>query len=283
MLARRLAGLLPDLDPETALQTTMIHSAAGAPLPAAGLVTRPPFRAPHHTSSIGALVGGGGHQHRPGEISLAHGGVLFLDEMGQFAPKSLDGLREALETGQVMVGRVEQLRVPMPAEFQLIGATNPCPCGGGGPGDCRCDERARDRYINRLSGPLLDRFDLRIAVDRPQVADMLDGPRGESTAEVAERVGLARRVAVERAGGLNATLDDQQLDELAPLDEGATAALRDELERGRLTARGYHRVRRVARTLADLAGHRGRIGEGHVRGALSMRARVGLSAVEQAA
>ncbi len=283
MLARRLSGLLPDLGPDVALQTTMVHSAAGAPLPAAGLVTRPPFRAPHHTSSIGSLVGGGGHQHRPGEISLAHGGVLFLDEMGQFAPTSLDGLREALETGQVMVGRVEQQRVPMPARFQLIGATNPCPCGGGGPGACQCDERTRTRYTSRLSGPLLDRFDLRVAIERPDVADMLDGPRGESTAEVAERVALARRVAFERAGALNATLDDQQLAELAPLDDEATAVLREQLELGRLTARGYHRVRRVARTMADLAGRHGPLAESDVRGALLMRARFGHSAVEQAA
>ena len=283
MLARRLPGLLPDLSPDVALQTTMVHSAAGAPLPASGLVTRPPFRAPHHTSSVGSLVGGGGHQHRPGEISLAHGGVLFLDEMGQFAPRSLDGLREALESGQIMVGRVEQLRVPMPARFQLIGATNPCPCGGGGPGGCECDERTRARYTSRLSGPLLDRFDLRVAVHRPGVSDMLDGPPGESTADVAARVSRARRIALERSGSLNADLDDQQLSEFAPLDARASEALRDELERGRLTARGYHRVRRVARTLADLAGRDGELDEGDVASALSMRTRFGLSAVEQAA
>ena len=284
MLARRLPGLLPDLEPDVALQTTMVHSAAGAPLPPGGLVVRPPFRAPHHTSSMGSLVGGGGHQHRPGEISLAHGGVLFLDEMGQFAPKALDGLREALETGQVMVGRVEQVRTPMPARFQLIGATNPCPCGGGGrPGACECDERARQRYASRLSGPLLDRFDLRVTVRRPAVADILDGARGESTADVAARVAHARRIARERTGGLNATLDDQALEEFAPLEPGAAAVLRDELERGRLTARGYHRIRRVARTLADLGGRDGPLVEADVEGALSMRTQFGSSALEQVA
>ncbi len=284
MLAQRLPGLLPDLDAETALQVTMVHSAAGTKLPPGGLIMRPPFRAPHHSSSLGSLVGGGGHHHRPGEISLAHGGVLFLDEMGQFVPHALDGLREALETGQIMVGRVEQLRVPMPARFQLIGATNPCPCGGGAPGACECDQRARTRYTGRLSGPLLDRFDLRVALHRPDVGEILDGVPGESTAAVAARVSLARRVAIERSGRLNAALDDQLLNEIAPLDDPAAALLRSELEAGKLTARGYHRVRRVARTLADLAGERdGPISEQSVVGALGMRARVGLSAVEQAA
>jgi magnesium chelatase family protein len=285
MLARRLPGLLPDLEHDAALQTTMVHSAAGVALPPGGLVVRPPFRAPHHTSSVGALVGGGSHQLRPGEISLAHGGVLFLDEMGQFAPRALDGLREALESGQIMVGRVEQLRVPMPARFQLVGATNPCPCGGGGePGACECDVRSRTRYIGRLSGPFLDRFDLRVAVRRPDVDELLDGQPGESTASVAARVASARRVAVARNGSLNAALDDQLLDEFAPLDDAAAALIRDEIERGRLTGRGYHRVRRVARTLADLAGDHDRsIGEGHVALALGMRSRVGLSAVGQVA
>jgi magnesium chelatase family protein len=281
MLARRMSGLLPDLDRELALQATMVHSAAGVALPAGGLITRPPFRSPHHTSSIGALVGGGSHQMRPGEISLAHGGVLFLDEMGQFAPKVLDGLREALEEGQIMVGRVEQLRVPMPARFQLIGATNPCPCGGNGSSsDCHCDERSRSRYVGRLSGPLLDRFDLRVSVHRPDVGELLDGEPGESTAEVAARVAAARRFALERGGVLNGALDEHGLNEFAPLDAAAARLVRTEIERGRLTGRGYHRVRRVARTLADLAGeHEGPISEVRVAGALGMRARVGLSAV----
>ncbi len=233
-------------------------------LPNGGLITRPPFRSPHHTSSVGSLVGGGSHQMRPGEISLAHGGVLFLDEMGQFAPKVLDGLREALEEGQIMVGRVEQIRVPMPARFQLVGATNPCPCGGSGASsDCECDERSRNRYVGRLSGPLLDRFDLRVAVQRPAVTELLDGDPGESTADVAARVAQARRVAVERSGGLNAALDENALNEFAPLDIAANRLIRDEIELGRLTGRGYHRIRRVARTLADLAGSsRGRARRG---------------------
>lgn len=285
MLARRLPGLLPDLDRSLGLQATMVHSAAGVALPAGGLLTRPPFRAPHHTSSLGSVVGGGSHQLRPGEISLAHGGVLFLDEMGQFPPQVLDGLREALEDGQIMVGRVEQLRVAMPARFQLVAATNPCPCGGsGGPGDCACDERSRQRYTRRLSGPLLDRFDLRIPVHRPEVADLLDGGPGESTADVAARVRAARSLAVTGRGGLNAELDERGLNEFAPLDAEAERCIRSEMERGRLTGRGYHRVRRVARTIADLAGRSdGPIEERDVVSALGMRARVGLSAVGAAA
>ena len=284
MLARRLPGLLPDLDHGTALEATMVHSAAGVALPAEGLLRRPPFRSPHHTSSVGALVGGGSHQFRPGEASLSHGGVLFLDEMAQFAPRALDGLREALETGQVLIGRVEQERVPMPARFQLVGATNPCPCGAGAPSECRCDERSRHRYLSRLSGPLLDRFDLRVAVDRPAVDDMFDGAPGESTADVAARVSAARALAIDRSGRLNAELDDAALRLDAPLAPGAETLLRSELERGRLTGRGYHRVRRTARTLADLAGEvDGPISEGQVANALVLRARVGIDALQEVA
>jgi len=270
MLARRLPGLLPDLDHETGLEVTMVQSAAGVGSP--GLVVRPPFRAPHHTSSSAALVGGGSHMVRPGEISLAHGGVLFLDEMGQFAPAVLDTLREALETGRVSVGRVNH-HVSMPARFQLVGATNPCPCGeAGAPGVCACDERSRHRYLSRLSGPLLDRFDLRVRVSRPEVGDLLSGERGESSAEVASRVARARARAIESRGMLNADLDGEALDRWARLDEAATSLLRDEMERGRLTGRGYHRVRRVARTLADLAGCESASVNGDlVAAALSMR------------
>src|SRR5690606_21566767 len=189
------------------------------------------------------------------------------------------------EDGRIMVGRVDHLRVPIPASFQLVGATNPCPCGGGGtPGACECDERSRARYIGRLSGPLLDRFDLRVAVARPAVGELLDGAHGESTAEVAARVALARRRALERNGCLNAELDESQFQDVAVLDDGGAALLRGEIERGRLTARGYHRIRRVARTLSDLAGAVDAVvAEDFVAMAFGMRARVGASAVVQAA
>lgn len=284
MLAKRLPGLLPDLGAEVALQTTMIHSAAGAPLPAGGLIVRPPFRMPHHSSSPPSLVGGGSHALRPGEISLAHGGVLFLDELGQFPSKAVDGLREALEDGRIMVGRTETERVPLPARFQLVAATNPCPCGGGGePGACECDERARQRYIGKISGPILDRFDLRVVVRRPPVDDLFDADPGESSAEVAQRVALARRRAIERAGVLNADLDEAGIASHARVSQAAEEILRLEVERGRLTARGMHRIRRVARTLADLAGDLDVVGEAEVITALGMRSRVGHSGVRQAA
>jgi magnesium chelatase family protein len=271
MLAQRLPGLLPALDRELSLAATMVHSAAGVPLPPGGLVRRAPFRAPHHTSSVVALVGGGSSALRPGEVSLAHGGVLFLDELGEFARGALEALREPLETGTVNVARAN-VRVELPARFLLVAATNPCPCGGGPPGTCECDDVRRQRYLQRLSGPLLDRFDLRIAVHRPDVDDLLDGDGGEPSVVVAARVARARAIALERTGVLNGALSRPQLDRAAPLTPDARRLLRDELERGRLTGRGYHRVRRVARTLADLERDPpDMVGVGHLQLALSLR------------
>jgi magnesium chelatase family protein len=251
MLAQRLTGLLPPLGRSDALAATMIHSAAGAALPPGGLVISPPFRAPHHTSSVVALVGGGSSTLRPGEISLAHGGVLFLDELGEFAPSALDALREPLEEGVIRVARAA-VRAVLPARFQLVAATNPCPCGGAAPGSCECDDVGRLRYLRRLSGPLLDRFDLRVAVQRPRVDELLDPGGGEPTAAVAARVVRARRIATARARRLNAELRGEVLDQVAPLTAAAKELLRSEIERDRLTGRGYHRIRRVARTIADL-------------------------------
>ncbi len=251
MLAQRLPGLLPPLGRADSLAATMVHSAAGMSMPRGGLVVRPPFRAPHHTTSTIALVGGGSASLRPGEISLSHGGVLFLDELGEFTPAALDGLREPLEEGVIRISRAHA-RAVLPARFQLVAATNPCPCGGGPPGSCECDDVARLRYIRRLSGPLLDRFDLRVAVQRPSVDDLLDVVGGEPTALVAGRVAAARELALGRAGRLNAELHGELLDLHARLAPAALDVLRAEMERGRLTGRGYHRVRRVARTIADL-------------------------------
>ena len=162
MLARRLPGVLPDLDPADALEATRIRSAAGEDLPPGGLDLRPPWRAPHHGSSAAALVGGGSRTMRPGEVSLAHGGVLFLDELGEFAPTVLDMLRQPLEDGTVRVSRSGGF-AEYPARVLLIAAMNPCPCGGSAaPGGCRCPAAVRARYVRRVSGPLLDRFDLRV-------------------------------------------------------------------------------------------------------------------------
>ena len=274
MLASRLPGLLPPLDGPTSVQATMIHSAAGVGLPAGGLVRSAPFRAPHHSSSLVALVGGGTSQLRPGEVSLAHGGVLFLDELGEFSPSVLDALRQPLEEGAVRVARA-RASATLPARFLLVAATNPCPCGGGPPGSCVCDEASRSRYLRRLSGPLLDRMDLRVVVERPDVDDLVACGGAEPTAIVARRVAAARQRAFERAGMINAELPGDRLDEVAPLEAAAAARLRTELERQRLTGRGYHRVRRVALTLADLHGDDLPLAEDRVLEALALRVRLG--------
>jgi magnesium chelatase family protein len=274
MLAARLPGLLPPLEREDALIATRIHSAAGLTLPPGGLVREPPFRAPHHGASAVSLIGGGSSWMRPGEVSMAHSGVLFLDEMGEFPTSILDALRQPLEEAVVRVARAKA-SVTFPARFLLVGATNPCPCGEGGPaGSCRCSEVARLRYHRRLSGPLLDRFDLRVMVSRPDVRALLGGPPGESTAEVAARVAAAREIARARGVRANAELPPERLDEVAPLTAVAAGLLEEKLRSGRLSARGLHRVRRVARTVADLAGGSDVIGEEHVCLALGLRADV---------
>lgn len=274
MLARRLPGLLPDLGRAEALEVTRVHSAAGLPLPAGGLVRRPPLRAPHHGASSVSLIGGGTSWMRPGEISLATRGVLFLDELAEFPRNVLDALRQPLEEGVVRVCRA-RAAVSFPAHFQLVGAMNPCPCGEGGPpGWCRCSEAAITRYGRRLSGPLLDRFDLRMSIARPDPGDLLAGPPGESTAAVAARVAAARQLAVERGVGCNAQLPACRLDEVAGLTVAATAVLEHGLRAGTLSARGMHRVRRVARTLADLDDRTGPLTDQDVCLALQLRAEV---------
>jgi len=279
MLAARLPGLLPPLEREDALMATRIHSAAGLALPAGGLVREPPFRAPHHGASFVALIGGGSSWMRPGEVSMAHSGVLFLDEMGEFPTTILDALRQPLEEAVVRVARA-RASVSFPARFLLVGATNPCPCGEGGPaGSCRCSDAARLRYHRRLSGPLLDRFDLRVMVSRPDVRALLGGEPGESTALVAERVASVRELARARGVRANAELQAERLDDVAPLTAGASRLLEHKLRAGSLSARGLHRVRRVARTLADLAGAGHAIGEEHVCLALGLRADVVSAAV----
>ena len=272
MLARRLPGLLPPLDDAAALEATRIHSSAGVSLPPGGLVRRPPFRAPHHGASAVAVGGGGSGWMRPGEISLASGGVLFLDEMGEFDTPVLEALRQPLEEGVIRVSRAHA-SVTFPARFLLVAAMNPCPCGeGGAPGGCRCSEVARMRYRRRLSGPLLDRFDLRTEVTRPDVADLLGGPEGESTADVAARVARAREIAVARGVDANSQLSPRRLEEVAPLSDEARVVLEDALRRGRLSGRGLHRVRCVARTIADLRGAGPLLTEGDVSAALHLRA-----------
>ncbi len=273
MLAQRLPGLLPELDAETALEVMMVRSAVGESIPMGGLASMPPIRMPHHSASHVSMVGGGSANLRPGEVSLAHGGVLFLDELGEFAPSTLDALRQPLEEGVIRLSRASATAV-LPARFTLVGATNPCPCGGGPPGSCECDESALARYRRRFSGPLVDRFDVRVVVNRPGPDELLGSGTSECTALVRERVLSTRAVAIERQGVLNARLTGPMLDEFARPTTAATALLRTELETGRLSGRGLHRIRRVARTLADRDGAFGDVGDEHVALALSLRARI---------
>ncbi len=281
MLARRLPGLLPDLGTDEALAVTRVHSAAGLALPPGGLVRRPPLRAPHHGASAVSLLGGGTSLMRPGEISAAHNGVLFLDELGEFAPSVLDALRQPLEEGVIRVSRA-RASVTFPARFQLVAAMNPCPCGiGGPPGSCRCTESARARYGRRLSGPLLDRFDLRIEITRADPTELLGLDQGEPSATVLERVLVARARAMARGTATNSAVPAHRLDEVAALTPSASALLRDSLRAGVLSARGLHRVRRVARTIADLGDRAGPLTDDDVSLALQLRSepdRLGVAA-----
>ena len=256
MLARRLPGILPPLSFEEALEATTIHSVAGQLRPGAGLLTERPFRAPHHTISDAALVGGGGLP-RPGEISLAHHGVLFLDEMPEFDRRVLEALRQPVEEGRITVSRALR-SVVFPARFVLVAAMNPCPCGyyGDQKRACRCTPQQIARYGGRLSGPLRDRLDLIVEVGAVPIAALTDGRAGESSAAVRTRVLAARgRQAARKARGrVNAMLTGADLKRHAPLSPPVRQLLESSAERLHLSARGFHRIIRVARTIADLAG-----------------------------
>lgn len=269
MLASRLPGILPPLDDAAAFECAMVRSAAGEDVE--GLARTAPYRAPHHSVSLAGMVGGGGGRVHPGEVSLASHGVLFLDEMGEFAPSVLDALRQPLEEGVVRVSR-SGIAVEMPARFLLVAATNPCPCGRSEPGACRCTPSARQRYLRRFSGPLLDRFDVRVVLGRTAGEHLTSLEAGESSATVADRVQRAREIARGRQGTPNGAVPAWMIDDVAPLDAGALARMRVLLDSGSLSGRGFHRVRRVARTVADLAGHEGPLGVEHVETAVALRA-----------
>ena len=249
MLARRLATILPPLTHDEALEVTRIHSAAGH-APAGGLARTRPFRAPHHTASTAALVGGGSRRPGPGEVTLAHRGVLFLDELGEFPPQALEAMRQPLEDRVVRISR-QPFAITFPADFQLVACSNPCPCGLGPP-RCTCSDVQQTRYRRRLSAPLLDRFDLRLDVRPPEP----DAQHGESSAVVRERiVAAAARQAARYRGSpwnRNAHVPAGALAAAVPLDPDALDAWRDRIEERSLTGRGAARIRRVARTLADL-------------------------------
>ena len=258
MMAARLPGLLPPLSPAELLETSMIHSVAG--LIAKGELTRQrPFRTPHHSASMAALTGGG-LKARPGEVSLAHNGVLFLDELPEFSAQALDSLRQPLETGEVVVARANA-HIRYPARFQLVAAMNPCRCGHGGAGRGACGRapRCQADYQRRVSGPMMDRMDLVVEVPPVTAADMALPPPAEGTAEAAERVARARTIqlaraaeAGETASPLNAQASGDRLDAIADLDAPARALLSKAAEGAGLTARGWTRTLRLARTIADL-------------------------------
>ncbi|MBC7559246.1 MAG: YifB family Mg chelatase-like AAA ATPase [Dermatophilaceae bacterium] len=282
MLAERLPSLLPDLEPAQALEVTAIHSVLGA-LPESGaLIVRPPFVAPHHGASIPAIVGGGSGFIRPGAISKAHRGVLFLDEAPEFKPGVLQALRQPVESGEVVVARASGV-VRYPARFQLVLAANPCPCGHGfGKGvNCSCSPRARRDYMGKLVGPLLDRVDLQLQV-RAVARAGLFAPAGESSAEVAARVAAARSLQAERLAGTSWRLNGEVPGPMMrtgflKLPAAATLDLERALERGTLTLRGYDRVLKVAWTVTDLAGG-GTPGRDDVGVALTLRSRSAVAA-----
>jgi magnesium chelatase family protein len=268
MLAQRLPGLLPPMTSTEALESAAVHSLAGS-FKLAHWNQRP-FRAPHHSASSAALVGGGGTP-RPGEISLAHNGTLFLDELPEFQRGVLEALREPLETGQINIARAAH-RAEFPARFQLVAAMNPCPCGwlGHPAGKCRCTPDQVARYRGKLSGPLLDRIDLMLDVPAVDEADLSARGDGESSATVRARVTAARAVQIERQGKPNARLNPDEVDRHARPDEAGAQLLKQAMARLSLTARAYHRILKVARSIADLAGIE-QISSAHVAEAIHYR------------
>ncbi|PYC23430.1 ATP-dependent protease [Aquipseudomonas alcaligenes] len=273
LLASRLPGLLPPLSEEEALEVAAIHSVAShAPLTA---WPRRPFRQPHHSASGPALVGGGSRP-QPGEISLAHHGILFLDELPEFDRKVLEVLREPLESGHIVIARARD-KVRFPARFQLVAAMNPCPCGylGDPGGRCRCTPEQIQRYRAKLSGPLLDRIDLHLTVARESTSLLASSQAGESSAQVAARVSLARQRQLARQGCANAFLDLPGLQQHCRLPEADRLWLEQACERLNLSLRAAHRLLKVARTLADLEGA-SEIGRAHLAEALQYRPSSGI-------
>ncbi|MBD3688990.1 YifB family Mg chelatase-like AAA ATPase [Nanchangia anserum] len=274
MLAERLPTILPDLDDDDAIAATSIHSVAGTLGSVDALMRRPPWVAPHHSATMAAIVGGGSGIASPGAISMAHAGVLFLDEAPEFAPSVLDALRQPLETGTIHLHRAHA-QTSYPARFQLVMAANPCPCGAAtGSGRCVCTPYRKLRYLQRLSGPLMDRIDITCLVDRPGAAELTATTRPESSAIVADRVAAARDRARHRwrdhAWSTNARCPGDYFRSCDLLAAGERRLIHAILAEGRLSLRGIHRLLRVALTLADLAGS-ARIEAAHLSSAYTLR------------
>ena len=277
MLAARLPGILPPLEPAEALEASMIHSIAGN-LAGGKLIRCRPFRDPHHSASLPSIIGGG-HRAKPGEISLAHHGVLFLDELPEFSRQTLESLRQPIETRCALVSRVNY-HVTFPAKFQLVAAMNPCRCGNVSDAAMACGRAPKcvQDYQSKISGPIFDRIDIHIDVPAVKAADLALPPPRENSALVAGRVAAARKIQRDRFRALgasaqlmtNADADGEMLMRLAPLDAPTQALLVAASEKMKFSARGYHRVLRVARTIADLAGS-GSIASAHVTEAIGYR------------
>ena len=255
MLASRLPTILPEMSPAEILETSIIYSIAGQ-LNGKSLITTRPFRSVHHTSSAVSLAGGGADA-RPGEISLAHNGVLFLDELPEFSRATLEILRQPMEAGKIMIARAKRTAT-YPARFQLIAAMNPCPCGHLGNAALSCSRapRCAEAYQNKISGPLLDRIDLHVDVDavNPWEMNNADSTPVETSAQIRARVVAARERQIARQGIPNAQLDGTALDTVATLSGELTEFLNTAAQQMGMSARGYNRIRRIARTIADLRG-----------------------------